>query len=60
MVLCPILFSIYLLTLIVIFHQFSDINYHLYADDLQIDIQLPLYALPSNNYYLLNCFNIFK
>ena len=37
-----------------IFHQFPDINYHIYADDLQIYIELPL---SSDNYSLLNCFN---
>ena len=52
-----ILFSIYLLPLIDIFHQFPDINYHLYADDLQIYIELPLDAIPSDNYYLINRFN---
>ena len=52
-----ILFSIYLLPLIDIFHQFPDINYHLYADDLQIYIELPLHAIPSDNYYLINRFN---
>ena len=56
-VLGPILFSIYLLPLIAIFHQFPDINYHFYADDLQIYIELPLHAIPSDNYSLLNCFN---
>ena len=40
-----------------IFHQFPDINYHLYTDDLQIYIELPLHALPSDNYSLLNCVN---
>ena len=56
-VLGPILFSIYLLPLIDIFNQFPDINYHLYADDLQIYTELPLHALPSENYSLLNCLN---
>ena len=39
-------------------HQFSDINYHLYADDFKIYIELPLHALPSDNYSFLNCLNI--
>ena len=56
-VLGPILFSIYLLPLIYIFNQFPDINYHLYADDLQIYAELPLHALLSDNYSLLNCLN---
>ena len=56
-VLGPILFSSYLLPLIEIFHQFPDINYHLYADDLQIYILLPLHDFPSDNYSLLNCLN---
>ena len=56
-VLGPILFSIYLLPLIDIFNQFPDMNYHLYADDLQIYTELPLHALPSDNYSLLNCLN---
>ena len=53
----PILFSIYLLPLINIFHQFPDINYHLYADYLQIDTELRLHDIPSDNYLLLYCFN---
>ena len=40
-VLGPILFYIYLLPLITNFHQFPDINYHLYVDNLQIYIELP-------------------
>ena len=40
-----------------IFHQFPDINYHIYTDDLQIYIELHLHDLPSDNYSLLNCFN---
>ena len=52
-----ILFSIYMLPLIDIVHQFPDINYHLYADDLQIYIELPLHSLPSDNYSLLNFLN---
>ena len=43
-VLGPTLFSIYLLPLIDIFHQLPDINYHVYADVLQIYILLPLHA----------------
>ena len=46
-----------MLPLIEIFHQFPDISYHLYADDLQIYIELPLHAIPTDNYSLLNCFN---
>ena len=57
-VLGSILFSIYLLTFIEICHQFLDINYHHYADNLQTFIELPLHALPSDNYSLLNCLNI--
>ena len=53
-VLDPILFPKYLLPLIDIFHQFHDINYHLYDDDLQIYIKMPLHALPFDNYSLLN------
>ena len=56
-VLGPILFSIYLLPMIENFNLFSDINYHLYADNLHIYIELPLQALPSYNYSLLNCLN---
>ena len=40
----PILFSMYLLPLIDIFHQLPDINYYLYADDLHIYIELLLHA----------------
>ena len=46
-----------MLPLIDIVYQYPDINYHLYADDLQIYIEMPLHALPSDNYYLLNCLN---
>ena len=35
-VLCPILFIIYIITIKSIFHKYPNINYHLYADDLQI------------------------
>ena len=40
--------------MIAIFHQFPDINYHIYVNDLQMYIKLPLHALPSYTYYLLN------
>ena len=68
----PILFSIYLFSLNENFHQFPDINYHLYADDLQIYIEMSLHDLhirmiymiyifkhypTSDNYSLLNCYN---
>ena len=43
--------------LIEIIHKFPDINYHLYADNLQIYIQLPLYNLPCDKYSQLNCLN---
>ena len=43
--------------MIEIFQQFPDINYHLYADDLLIYIELPLHAIDSDNYSLLNCIN---
>ena len=56
-VLGSILFSIYLLPLIEIFHQFPDINYHFYADDLQMYIEQLLHDLPSDNYSLLNFLN---
>ena len=47
-----------MLQLIDIFHQFPDINYHLYAEYLQIYTELPLHALPSDNYSLLNYLNV--
>ena len=50
-------YIMYRLPLIDIIYQFPDTNYHLYAEDLQIYIELPLHAIPTDNYYLLNYFN---
>ena len=47
----------YLLPLIAICHKVPDINCHLYADDLQIYIDLPFHVFNSYNYSLLNCLN---
>ena len=54
-VLGPILFSINMLPSIEICHHFHEINYHLYADDLQMYMEL-LYS-SFCYYYLLNYLN---
>ena len=50
-VLAPILFNIYLSTLLDIFDRYPDINFHTYADDIQIYCNLPD---PSTNISILN------
>ena len=42
-VLGPILFIIYILPIKSMFHKYPNINYHLYADDLQIYIYIYIY-----------------
>ena len=50
-VFAPILFNIYLAPLLDIFDRYPDINFHTYADDIQIYCSLPD---PSTNISILN------
>ena len=50
-VLAPILFNIYLAPLLDIFNRYPDINFHTYADDIQIYCNMPD---PSTNISILN------
>ena len=52
-VLAPIMFNIYLAPLLDIFDRYPDINFHTYADDIQIYCNLPD---PSTNISILNNF----
>ena len=47
-----ILFIIYILPLISIFHKYPDIHYHLYADDLQIYTSFSSYSDSDSNFYV--------
>ena len=43
-----LLFSIYLRPLSNIINKFSNISYHMYADDIQLIIKLPINSPTSN------------
>ena len=53
-ILGPLLFSIYFRPLSNIINKFSNISYHMYADDIQLIIKLPINS-PTSNLELLEC-----
>ena len=53
-VLGPFLFSIYLPPLSNIINKFSNISYHIYTDDIQLIIKLPINS-PTSYFELIEC-----
>ena len=54
-VLGPLLFTLYILPLSKLIQSFPDISYHIYADDIQLYIKLPINSSPDSNLSLSNC-----
>ena len=54
-VLGTLLFTLYILPLSKLIQSFPDISYHIYADNIQLYIKLPINSSPDSNLSLSNC-----
>ena len=54
-VLGPLIFTLYILPLSKLIQYFSAISYHIYADDIQFYIKLPINSSPDSNSSLSKC-----
>ena len=59
-VLGPLLFSMYILPLNNMIFNFPYVKYQIFADDIQLYIELPLIANSSDNVSLIDCINMVK
>ena len=59
-VLGPLLFSLYILPLKHIISNFPSVKYQIFADDIQLYIELPVIANSSDNVALIDCINVVK
>ena len=59
-VLGPLLFSLYILPLKNIISNFPSVKYQIFADDIQLYIELPVIANSSDNVALIDCINMVK
>ena len=57
-VLGPLLFSLYILPLKNIISNFPSVKYQIFADDIQLYIELPVIANSSDNVALIDCINM--
>ena len=56
----PLLFSLYILPLKNIIHNFPSVKYQIFADDIQLYIELPVMANSSDNVALIDGINMVK
>ena len=54
----PLLFSLYILPLKNIISNFPSLKYHIFADDIQLYIELPIIANSSDNVAIIDCINM--
>ena len=59
-VLGPLLFSLYILPLKNIISNFPSVKYQIFANDIQLYIELPVIANSSDNVALIDCINMVK
>ena len=59
-VLRPLLFSLYILPLKNIISNFPSVKYQIFADDIQLYIELPVISNSSDNVALIDCINMVK
>ena len=59
-VLGSLLSSLYILPLKNIISNFPSVKYQLFADDIQLYIELPVIANSSDNVALIDCINMVK
>ena len=57
-VLGPLLFSLYILPLINIISNFPSVKYQIFADDIQLYIELPVISHSYDNVALIDCINM--
>ena len=57
-VLGSLLFSLYILPLTNIISNFTSVKYQIFADDIQLYIELPVIVNSSDNVALINCINM--
>ena len=56
----PLLFSLYILPFKNIISNFPSVKYLIFADDIQLYIELPVIANSSDNVALIDCINMVK